>query len=162
MIVADLPSGYLLARALRHRRGPVMVAALIGSGLQDFDILWFHFVDQTVHHHRFWPHTPAVWLVISVIALPLVWCVRKDWFVVSLAVLAGVWLHLILDTWAGDILWLWPFSDRFFSLFTVPATQSFWGLSFVLDWTFLGEIAIILAAILVYFTPERPQPNDPH
>lgn len=162
MIIAHLPSGYLLARALRHRRGPVMVAALIGSVLPDFDMLWFHFVDQSVHHHRFWPHIPAVWLVTSVTALPLVWRVCKDWFVVCLAVLAGVWLHLILDTWAGDILWLWPFSDRFFSLFTVPAAQSNWVLSFVLHWTFLAEIAIILAALIVYFSPERPARNDPH
>jgi inner membrane protein len=154
MIIAHLPSGYLLARGTGHRRGMLLGAALLGAVLPDFDMLYFHFVDHSVHHHRFWPHIPAIWAVITLTVLPLVRWLRPSWFAPVVLLLAGVWLHLVLDTWAGDIMWLWPYSDRLFHVFGVPATQSNWVLSFVLHWTFLAEVAIILAAIFVYFRRE--------
>ena len=66
MILAHLPSSYLLGRAGGGPRA-VMIAALIGSVAPDFDMLWFWLVDggQT-HHHRFWPHIPLVWIGIAV------------------------------------------------------------------------------------------------
>ncbi len=99
--------------------------------------------------------------MISLIALPLMHRLRPTWFAPLAIGLAGVWLHLLLDTWAGDILWLWPMSDHLFHLITVPATPSHfppshWLLSFVLHWSFVAEVALILAAVAVYFVPERP------
>ena len=154
MIIAHLPSGYLLARGAGYRRGLMLGAALLGAVLPDFDMLYFHFVDHSVHHHRFWPHIPAVWLVIALVVLPLAAKLRPGWFPPLAMLLAGVFLHLLLDTWAGSIMWLWPVSDQFFQLVTVPATQSNWVLSFVLHWTFLAEVAIVLAAFFVYFRRE--------
>lgn len=154
MIIAHLPSGYLLARAAGYRRGLMLGAALLGAVLPDFDMLYFHFVDHAVHHHRFWPHIPAVWLVIALVVLPLAAKLRPGWFAPLAMLLAGVFLHLLLDTWAGSIMWLWPVSDQFFQLVTVPATQSSWVLSFVLHWTFLAEIGIVLAALFVFFRRE--------
>lgn len=155
MIFAHLPSGYLLARGGGYRHGAVMTAALIGAVLPDLDMLWFHFVDHSQHHHRFWPHIPAIWAVITLITLPVSRSLRPSWFAPLAMGLAGVWLHLILDTWAGDIMWLWPYSDQLFHLVSVPATQSSWVLSFILHWSFLAEVVIILAAISFYFRRER-------
>ena len=154
MIIAHLPSGYLLARAAGHRRGLMLGAAALGAVLPDFDMLYFHFVDHSVHHHRFWPHIPAVWLGIALVALSLAAKLRPVWFAPLAILFAGVFLHLLLDSWAGSIMWLWPVSDQFFQLVTVPATQSNWVLSFVLHWTFLAEIGIILAALYVFFRRE--------
>lgn len=155
MILAHLPSGYLLARGAGYRRGAMPWAAVFGAVLPDFDMLWFHFVDHTMHHHRFWPHIPAVWLMISLLALPLAYRFRPVLFAPLGLMLAGVFLHLLLDTWAGDIMWLWPVSDQFLHIISVPATQSHWVLSFLLHWSFLAELAIIAAAIFVYFHRER-------
>ena len=155
MILAHLPSGYLLARGASHRRGVMLAAASLGAVLPDFDMVWFYLVDHSVHHHRFWPHIPAVWAVIALITLPLTRIVRPGWFAPLALGLAGVAVHLLLDTWVGDVMWLWPYSDRFFHLFTVPATQSHWVLSFLLHWTALAELAIILAAAVLYFRTER-------
>ena len=156
MILAHLPSGYLLARASGHRRGVMLMAALLGAVIPDFDMIWFHLVDQSRHHHRFWPHIPAVWAVISLITLPLMHRLRTAWFAPMAIALAGVGLHLLLDTWAGGVLWLWPLSDHLFELITVPASQSHWLLSFALHWSFGAEDVLVLAAIVIYIAPERP------
>ncbi len=148
MILAHLPSGYLLGRGVGATRGPVMGAALIGAVLPDFDMLWFHLVDQgSTHHHRYWPHIPGFWLIAAVLTLPLIWrgcnptfCARLPFSSVAIGI------HLMLDSVGGGILWGWPFSDHLYSLVTVPATQSHWVLSFLLHWTMLAELAIIGAA----------------
>ena len=155
MILAHLPSGYLLARGAGHRRGVMLLAACIGAVLPDFDMIWFYLVDRSVHHHRFWPHIPAVWAAIALFALPLAHHFRPGWFAPLCIGFAGILLHLILDTWVGSIMWLWPVSDQFYQAFTVPATRSHWVLSFLLHWTALAELAIILTAAFVFFRSER-------
>jgi hypothetical protein len=66
MILAHLPSGYLFGRAAGGRDRAVLIAALIGSVAPDFDMFWFHLVDQgQTHHHRFWPHIPMIWAGIA-------------------------------------------------------------------------------------------------
>ena len=149
MLIAHLPSGYLLGRGL-GARGPAMAAALAGAVAPDLDMLWFAFVDGSIHHHRFWPHIPAVWAVIAIIALPLIAAHRRDRLAAAAAFFAAVLMHLILDTPTGGIMWLWPFSDHLFTLATVPATRSHWVLSFMLHWTFLAEIAICAAALALF------------
>ena len=61
-------------------------------------------------------------------------------------VLTNLALHFALDSIVGGISWLYPFIDYDLSLFTVPATHDFWVWSFVFHWTFLLEIAVIVAA----------------
>ena len=55
--------------------------------------------------------------------------------------------HPVMDSVADGIMWLWPFSTRFFGLDTVPAMQRHWALAFLLRWSFLAERAIIAAAL---------------
>ncbi|WP_374636956.1 metal-dependent hydrolase [Paracoccus sp. (in: a-proteobacteria)] len=148
MILAHLPSSYLLGRAGGGPRA-VMIAALIGSVAPDFDMLWFWLVDggQT-HHHRFWPHIPLVWIGIAAIALPLIAGVARRWPAPAAAFLAAILMHICLDTVNGGILWGWPFSDHLYLLVTVPATRAHWVLSFLTHWSTLAELAIIAAAAL--------------
>ena len=149
MLTAHLPSGYVLARGW-PRQGPVIMAAvLIGAVLPDLDMIWFSFVDHgSIHHHRYWVHIPAFWAVVAVIALPLLRMIGK--FHVGLAFFAAIFLHLVLDSIGGGILWLAPFNDRLISLVTVPAMQSHWILSFILHWTFLLELLIWGAALVLW------------
>lgn len=147
MILAHLPSGYLLGRAAGGRNRAILIAALIGSVAPDFDMLWFYLIDQgQTHHHRFWPHIPLVILGIAAVALPLTALIARRWLAPVATFSGAVMMHLVLDTVNGGILWLWPFSDRLYSLVTVPATRSHWVLSFLTHWSTLAELAIIAAA----------------
>lgn len=158
MLIAHLPSGYLLGRSL-GARGPVMAAALTGAVAPDLDMLWFTFVDSSIHHHRFWPHIPAIWAGIALIALPVIATRRRHWLAAAATFFAAVLMHLILDTLTGGIMWLWPFSDHLFTLVTVPATHSHWILSFMLHWTFLAEIALCIAALMLFLRRDAHAPE---
>ena len=72
---------------------------------------------------------------------------RTAWL--ALAVFgANVMLHLVLDTTAGGIRWLWPASEAEFALSQPSARYTPWYLNFVLHWTFALEVAITLAALV--------------
>lgn len=150
MLTAHLPSGYILARLIRRPVPYLMPAALIGAVFPDFDMLWFHLVDHgSTHHHRYWPHIPLIWAGIA--AVTLLALSRTPFVSTALVFFAAVFLHLLLDTIAGGILWAWPVSDILFTLTTVPATYSNWVVSFMLHWTFLLEVAVWIAAIWLWF-----------
>ena len=79
MIIAHLPAGYIFARAA-GTKGAVMGAVLLASVLPDFDMLWFYLVDnKAMHHHRYYPHIPAIWLAIAAIILPIIYSLKKHW-----------------------------------------------------------------------------------
>ena len=84
--------------------------------------------------------------MLAVVCLPLPSTVRPALNHVALAFFAGIAVHLLLDSVAGDIKWLWPCSDRFFHLITIPASHSHWMLNFILHPVFLLEIMIWFAA----------------
>lgn len=149
MLTAHLPSGYCLARAISRKVPHVYPAALLGAIFPDFDMFFFLFVDgQTIHHHRYWVHIPAFWVAISVLALPLLH--YAGYLRTGLVFFAAIAMHLLLDSICGGIMWLWPWNDRLYEMVTIPAAYSNWILSFVLHWTFLLEIAVWSAAIILW------------
>lgn len=122
-----------------------MVAALIGSVAPDFDMLWFHLVDNgSLHHHRYWPHIPIIWSGIAAVVLAAIW--RTGWRSAGLSFFAAIFLHLVLDSIAGGILWAYPWNDTLYYWVEVPAAYDHWVISFVLHWTFGLEVAVWLAA----------------
>jgi len=151
MITAHLPSGYVLGRALKAQQW-VMAAAMFGAVFPDFDMIRFHLVDnKAFHHHYYWVHIPAFWLITGATLLIAARLIMPRALPVLGGFLAGIALHLVLDTFAGGIAWGWPTSRHLATLVTVPATQSHWVLSFLLHWSFLTELAIWAAAIALYF-----------
>ena len=156
MLTAHLPAGYLTGRSLGAAGGAVMGAALAGSILPDFDMIWFHFVDhKAFQHHRYWVHAPGFWAITAAILLPLIrWRQPRLW-APAIAFFAAIFVHLILDSLAGSIMWLWPFDSTLYALVEVPPTHSHWVLSFLFQWTFLAEIAI-WGAVLALFFQRRP------
>jgi len=126
-----------------------MPVALIASIFPDFDMIWFLFVDQgAIHHHRYWVHVPAFWVAALAICLPLMWWSR--YWTTALLFFAVIFLHLLLDSISGGILWAAPFNDKLYALFEVPAAYSHWVLSFIFHWTFLAEIAVWVWAIFLW------------
>jgi len=125
---------------------------LLASIAPDLDLLYFFFVDKQQHlHHGYWTHFPFFWLGILTAAL-LAYPLLKRFRIFSLFLfcfLPNILLHLLLDSVVGDIRWLAPFSSQSFSLFEVPALHDYWVYNFVFHWTFLLEVSIVVAAILV-------------
>ena len=82
---------------------------------------------------------------------------RKPLTFLALIFSVGGLLHMLLDSVVGDIWWLAPIVDQPYALFTVPARFQPWWLNFVLHWSFVIELLIIVwAARLHQLTPHLP------
>ena len=151
MLIAHLPAGYLLGSAARRRSAApgIMTAALIGSVLPDFDMVYFFVTGGRVHHHDFISHWPLFWLALAAMVLPAIGRVAPGRLVMMAVFFAAVMLHMVMDTVAAPMLWLAPFDWSKFELTTVPATYSNWVVSFMLHWTFGLELLICAAALAV-------------
>ncbi|WP_368183531.1 metal-dependent hydrolase [Aestuariibius sp. HNIBRBA575] len=157
MITAHLPSGYVLGKLLPVSKWG-FYAAVLGGILPDFDIIWFYFIDdRAFHHHRYWVHIPAFWGMIMTVVVPTLYLMNRAFLTIALCFFAAIYLHLILDTLSGDILWGWPFSDQFFKFILVPAHYDHWVLNFILHPVFVAEIAIWVIAASLYIRSR----NDP-
>lgn len=167
MFFAHLPAGYLLTRSLLTTRGAanladaerrrLMAAGLVASVLPDFDLAYALLANANVSHRGFPTHAPLLWLALAAGMALLAWSWgRADWQRLNLAVLVNVWLHLALDTVAGPVRWLYPFSKEFFELVQVPRLAGLpWYLSFMAHWTLLIELAIVATALAVWRRDQR-------
>lgn len=112
-------------------------------------MFWFYLVDnQQTHHHEYFTHWPLLYVGIGLLGFCVLRLKRKV-ATLMLAFCAGALLHMVLDSIAAPMYWLAPFSSLGIGLVEVPATQSHWILSFLFHWTFLSEILICLAALIV-------------
>ncbi len=153
MFIGHLPGAYILTTIVpRELPKGVFTAFLVGSVIPDVDMAWFHLVDSSVHHHHLITHRPALWGVLACVGFALRW----PW-IAALAV--GALVHCVLDTIAGDIMWLWPFSDRGFQAVVVPATHDHYIKSFLAHWTFKVELLICVVAALLWWKRKRPGAN---
>jgi inner membrane protein len=156
MIIGHLPSGYLLGRVLRVGAPVLMFAVILGAIFPDFDLLFFYLVDDRgLHHHRYWVHAPGFWVLVSLVVAPLLWWVSRPMLALFAAFVAGNFLHVVLDTITGGIMWLWPYSTNLLSLMTVRPTHSHFVLSYMAHWTFWLEIALWISAVVIYVRRRR-------
>jgi hypothetical protein len=134
-------------------------AALLGSIFPDFDWFYFLWIDHREHHHHtYWTHLPIVW--ISLTLASLLWMrLRRDSALPKLAFMFSLngFLHLVLDTFTGPVWWLAPFSNESYSLFTISQYYHPWWLNFILHWSFLLEVALVAAAVVVYVKDRERQ-----
>ncbi len=157
MLIAHLPASYLWARLAQRRLDGkhLLPLGLLAGLLPDVDLLYFYFIDGRAHpHHSYWTHLPISWLLLAGLASVLVLWERRlrD---ISLVFFSNIALHLVLDTVAAGISWLYPLTARAVSLVSVPPAQAHWLLSFVLHWSFGLELAIAVAALVVLIRPRR-------
>jgi inner membrane protein len=167
MFIGHLPGGYLLTHALlRAVPRPLqatlgfarlMMTGLVASVAPDFDLLHFYLVDARQHlHHGYLNHIPLFWALAAAIALLLAAIFRhRQLAMLAVIVFCNVQLHLLLDTIAGKIRWLYPISPDDFVLAEVPAVHRWWVLNFLLHWTFLLEVLVVTGAALVLWKRRR-------
>ncbi len=154
MFFSHAPAGYLVvkfARKFKTDRADVFTAMLAGI-LPDFDMIYFHLIDERAHiHHSYWTHMPHFWVVVYAAALIVAaWLKSKRIVYYATLIFSCVIVHLILDSVAASgILWAYPFSIEYYELFVIPQVHDSRMLNYVLHWTFLIEMLIILVAIVV-------------
>jgi inner membrane protein len=157
VFIAHIPAGYLATRLVLHReaapeplRRRLLALGMIASVLPDLDLLWFYFVDHRRQvHHAYLPHLPLAWIALFAAAVLGMWIGRakRTAWLAMIVFAANILLHVVLDTTAGGIRWLWPFSNAEFAMSHVEARHQAWYLNFVLHWTFVLELAILAAAL---------------
>jgi inner membrane protein len=108
-------------------------------------------------HHTYLPHLPLAWIALFAVAALVLWMMRatRTAWLGMLVFSANILLHLVLDTTAGGIRWLWSFLDAEFAMSHVEARYRPWYLNFVLHWTFALELALLAAALWYARRPGR-------
>jgi len=159
VIVAHLPAGYLISKLLwkrfqwcqRASQKAFLVAGVVGAVAPDLDMLYFHLVDHRQHHHHsYFPHFPGLWIALLGISVLWVIYTRSPRAVLAIVFSLNGLVHMALDSVVGDIRWFAPLSDRSFSIATVPAVHQPWWLNFLLHWSFLLELSLVAAAVVVW------------
>jgi inner membrane protein len=153
MLIGHLPLGYIIGSTLRRRYGEargVIAASLLGSTAPDIDMLRFYLVDFGSYNHRYYfTHWPFFWLVTAVVTLPAIHRLRRAWFLPAVGFYLGVLSHLVTDTVQGPVRWFAPFSATAYEVVRIPPLYGHWILSAIGYWTFLLDIAVCVAALLV-------------
>lgn len=159
MIMAHLPAGYIVAnlawRLMKSReniRNRLIAAGMAGAIAPDLDMLYFYLLDHRRHHHHtYWSHFPLLWICLLLVAA-IGFRAKSGGALAALMVVFSLngLIHLFLDSVAGDILWFAPFGDAAYALFTVPARYDPWWLNFLLHWSSLFEIAVIVGAVYAW------------
>lgn len=158
MIIAHLPSGYLLGTMvtsrMQHAGGTstlVVRTAMASAIAPDIDMLYFYLIDhRQTHHHKYFTHWPI--LLFLMLVTSLFWVRNSDKSILPYLYLifsmAGV-LHLLLDSVVGDIWWFAPIYNKPYALITVSAMHNPWWLNFLYHWSFGLELILCLLALLV-------------
>jgi len=154
VFIGHLPAAYLLGHTVfspsgNNMSGYVILIALIGGVIPDCDLVYFYTMgERQVVHHEYWTHIPFFWLVIYLIgSLAMLMCRRFRAFALLSVFFAAVVLHLLLDTITGEIQWLYPVSGQSFTLVQVPAVHTWWVANFIMHWTFMIELAVLVLAL---------------
>jgi hypothetical protein len=165
MIIGHAPAGYIVSVLLFPRfssttgmsRGVFLSAGIAGALAPDIDMLYFHLVDHRQHHHHsYFTHFPSFWAVLLLLSVAwLLAAEAKSKPTLALIFSLNGLLHMVLDSVVGDIWWLAPLDGTPYSFATVPSLYKPWWLNFLLHWSFLLELALVVCAVVLW----RQSPN---
>jgi inner membrane protein len=158
MFIGHLPAGYILTKLSYSRFShcikndrTYLFWGILGSIAPDFDMFYFYLIDHhRRNHHKYISHYPVVWFVSIVMSIVLLKMTHKKHCLCMAIFSMSGFVHLILDSIAGDILWLAPFSSRAFSLATVPARYHPWWTNFMVHGSFVFEILVTMWAFWIW------------
>ena len=157
MLIAHIPSGYLVAKAFKQKKKSVIISSLIFSIWPDLGLIYFYLFDTTsIIHRQYFPHLPVVMVSVLFVTLPLY---RMKFFeklrIYYQLFFVNWFIHLVLDTFTERIFWLYPLSNHGFQFIEIPATFNHWIISFVFHWSFAVELAIVAFALVLFLRARR-------
>ncbi len=160
MFIAHAPAGYLVSWLASRRSDnarSLIATGVLFSLLPDTDLLWFYLIDnRQTPHHEYLFHLPLFWLTLAVIAgILAILTKRRDFLTHIYVALVCLMVHMLLDSFAAEIYWLRPFSDTHLNAVNVPAQFNWWVWNFVLHWTFIVEVMICVAALVVFLRSRK-------
>ena len=140
MIIAHLPLGYLATKTIvtkcsnnAVKKSYLIKAGLIGSITPDLDMFYFYIFDNCQHHHHtYWIHIPFYWGIILGLFFLMFLFIKKDLLPLIGIFGINIFIHLFADSIVGDIWWFSPFTNKPYSLFTVPSIYKIWWGNFIL------------------------------
>ena len=172
MFVAHSPAGYLVTRFYLRAIAPGHINAsflkyyvmfgVFCSVLPDFDLFYFYLIDNRQHvHHTYWTHIPMFWVLLSgLLYFGAKAMFKKNIGQACVILLMNTQLHMLLDSVAGGIYWLYPLSSEKYRLFEVTAGFNWWVFNFIFHWSFLFELLIITAAAYVVREDRKMVPTN--
>jgi len=98
-------------------------------------------------------HIPFFWFLTAAVTLPFL--LRTKYKQTALVFFAAIFMHLLLDSISGGIMWLAPFNNNLWQIVKIPPTQSHWILSFIFHWTFIIEILVWIFAFYLFIKDKR-------
>lgn len=168
MFIAHLPAGYLITRALLGKKNLsakqyrfFFALGLFAAVLPDLDLFYFYLIDNRQHlHHSYWTHLPVFWATVGVICLLSAWLLKDAKLkTASLVFFPGILSHLVLDSVAGKMFWLYPFVNERYSIFHITSRFDWWVWNYIFHWTFAFELMICLAALTVFLKKHYRRTN---
>ena len=148
-----MPAGYIVSKIQDKKAKPsYVVCSIIFSIWSDLDLFYYYFFDKTgAFHHTYFTHLPIIALSGFFIMFPLIHLQRLKRFSSYYWIFYINWgLHMICDTLTGGILWLYPFSNRLFTIISIPPISRSWIVSFVFHWSFIIELMIVVWAAVIF------------
>ncbi len=178
ILPGHLAGGYLVTKALALVVNPAMspeqmvaifIIGTLAGELPDIDIAIHIFtkyftkrIDKP-NHREYITHTPLFWAIISGIISSIGYLINSDFVIFGgLIILAGTWSHLLLDSIEYGVRWLWPFSNKRYSIikestekvvFNNPGSISYYFdvLKFSCGHKLLLYIEICITLLALYF-----------
>jgi hypothetical protein len=173
-----IAAGYLVAKSLITFTHPALSSTQVNSLLlwgmffgfsPDLDMFWVffkrrRFIDKGENHRKLLPHAPVLWLIVGVGIFFIGRYLQSEYLsYFGLILWLGAWSHFVLDSIHHGVMWLWPFRTDQFRVFHNLLPDTPVASPFVYWWrvvklyaihmgpSFYSEIAIIIAALIVYF-----------
>jgi len=129
MIFAHGPLGFLIASAFhkRARKAPfnltdrqwyaVLAAGFIGGIFPDVDLFFYYFVNAETSHREFITHTPFFYICLFVVAALIAKIAKSPKLFFGSAIFTlGTFSHLITDSVAAKILFLYPWQNTLYGV----------------------------------------------
>lgn len=160
MLIAHAPVGYIIAKKTNKdfcKNRSYVISSIVFAVWPDFDLIYYYFFDETkTFHHLYFTHLPIVAAVSFLIGLPVLFAKPlakiKPYYILFYV---NWTVHLILDTYTGGTAWLYPLNTEIYKLIKISANYASWVVSFMLHWSFLLELVIVLWAAIVFLRPRR-------
>ncbi|MEK9184895.1 MAG: metal-dependent hydrolase [Patescibacteria group bacterium] len=165
-----IASGFLMTTAVLHLLNPeitpiqtnfLLAFGTLAGDFPDIDIA-YHFIkkrntnpEDLGNHRHYITHAPILWFILGLV----IFLANTNPFfkLIGLLTWLGPWMHFLCDSIDYGVMWLWPFSNRRFSLIkwnepTGLISKSPWGRLFEKYRrvpTFYVEIILTIIAIVV-------------